>query len=370
MNQSQPLLTRAVQTLFLLFLVFAGLYFTKSFLVPIALAGVLAMLFLPLSKWLEKKGVNRTVAAVICVLILLVVVVGFVSLVSWRVSNINTNFDQIEQQATKYYNEAKSYVNKSFGVSEQQQKQIIQKQGSSTAGNVAGYFAGIAGSFLGTLTTSIIVLIYIFLFINSRSHFKKFILKLVKPEDKQKTLTIIDESTEVVQKYISGLAKMIVCLWVMYAIGFSLVGVQNAIFFAILCGTLEIIPFVGNITGTTITVLMALAQGGGGSMVIGVLAVYGSVQFIQSYLLQPLVVGKDVDINPLFTIMVIILGEAIWGVGGMVLSIPLLGMVKIVFDHVEPLKPYGFLIGGEAEGKQDDTSFMDKIKGWFKKRKH
>ncbi|RYY29615.1 MAG: AI-2E family transporter [Sphingobacteriaceae bacterium] len=370
MNQPQPLLSRAVQTLFLLFLVFAGLYFTKAFLVPVALAAVLAMLFLPFSQWMEKKGVNRTVAAVICVLLLIVIVVGFVSLVTWRVSNIQTNFDQIEQQASKYFNEAKNYVNKSFGVSEQQQKQIIQKQGSSTAGNVATYLAGMAGSFLGTLTTSIIVLIYIFLFLNSRSHFKKFILKLVKPEDKGNTLVIIDESTEVVQKYISGLAKMIACLWVMYGIGFSLIGVQNAIFFAILCGTLEIIPFVGNITGTSITVLMALAQGGGGGMVIGVLAVYGSVQFIQSYLLQPLVVGKDVDINPLFTIMVIILGEAIWGVGGMVLSIPLLGMVKIIFDHIEPLKPYGFLIGGEDGGKDDDTSLMDKIKGWFKKRKH
>lgn len=268
MNQPQPLLSRAVQILFLLFLVFAGLYFTKSFSVPIALAGVLAMLFLPMSQWLEKKGINRTVAAVICVLILLVIVVGFVSLVSWRVFNIETNFDQIEQQAIKYFNEAEDYVHKSFGVSEQQQKQLIQKQGSSTAGSVATYFAGMAGSFLGTLTTSIIVLIYIFLFINSRSHFKKFILKLVKPEDKANTLTIINESTEVVRKYISGLAKMIACLWVMYSIGFSVVGVQNAIFFAVLCGTLEIVPFVGNITGTTITVLMALAQGGGGGMVI------------------------------------------------------------------------------------------------------
>ncbi|RYE17189.1 MAG: AI-2E family transporter, partial [Sphingobacteriaceae bacterium] len=363
MNQIQPL-SRAVQILFLLFLIFAGLYFTKSFLVPIALAGVLAILFLPMSNWLEQKGVNRTVAAVICVLILLAVVVGFVGLVSWRVSNIETNFDQIEQQATKYFNQLKEYINDSLGVSVQKQKQIIQKQGSSTAGTAAGYFAGMAGSLLGQLTTSIIVLIYIFLFINSRSHFKKFILKLVKPEDQPKTLTIINESTEVVQKYISGLAKMIVCLWVMYGIGFSLVGVQNAIFFAILCGTLEIIPFIGNITGTTITVLMALAQGGGSSMVIGVLIVYGLVQFIQSYLIQPLVVGKDVDINPFFTIIIIILGEAIWGVGGMVLSIPLLGMLKIVFDHIESLQPYGFLIGSENPDQQkNDTSFMDKIKG-------
>ncbi|RYE36355.1 MAG: AI-2E family transporter [Sphingobacteriaceae bacterium] len=359
-------LTKTVQILLLLFLIFAGLYFSKSFLVPVALAGIVAILFLPLSRWLESKKINRTIASVICIVVLLVIVGGFIFLISWRVANLEANINQIGQQAEKYINQLKQFVNTSFGVSEQQQQQMLKKQGSSGVSSLAGYVAGFAGSVLGSLTTAILVLIYIFLFINSRSHFKKFILKLVAEKDKDNAVIIINETSEIAQKYVSGLAKMIVSLWIMYGIGFSIVGVDNAIFFAILCGTLEIIPFVGNITGTTLTVLMALAQGGGGSMVIGVLVTYGLVQFIQSYILQPLVVGKDVDVNPLFTILVLILGEAVWGIGGMVLSIPLLGMVKVVFDHIEPLKPYGFLIGSEKTD-DDDTSFMDKIKGWFKK---
>ncbi|MCC8408230.1 AI-2E family transporter [Mucilaginibacter sp. UR6-1] len=216
---------------------------------------------------------------------------------------------------------------------------MLKKQGTSGAGSAASYVAGFAATLLSSLTTTILLLIYVFLLINSRAHFKKFILKLVKPEDQANTKEIISQTTEVAQNYVSELAKMIVCLWIMYSIGFSVVGVNNAIFFAILCGMLEIIPFVGNITGTGLTVLMDLAQGGGSGMVIGVLITYGLVQFIQSYILQPLVVGKDVDVNPLFTIMVLVLGEAVWDVGGMVLAIPVLGMVKIVCDHIEPLKP-------------------------------
>lgn len=334
---------------------------------PVALAGILAILFIPFSRWMEKKGVNRTVASAICVLVLLAIVGTFIFLVGWRVSNLQANLDQIQQQAEKYVNQVTAFVNASFGVSPAQQQQIIKKQGSSGLGNVAGYVAGFASSVVGSLTTSILVLIYIFLFINSRGHFKKFILKLFPEKEQPKTVVVMEETSEIAQKYVSGLFKMIVCLWIMYGIGFSIIGVNNAIFFAILCGTLEIIPFVGNITGTSLTVLMALAQGGGASMAISVLVVYGLVQFIQSYILQPLVVGKDVDVNPLFTILVLILGEAVWGIGGMVLSIPLLGMLKVVFDHVEPLKPYGYLIGSEPKDKNDDTSFMDKIKGWFKK---
>lgn len=359
-------LSKSVQVLLLLFLIVASLYFSTGFFVPIAIAGILAMLFLPFSRRMESKGINRTVSAVICVVVLLLIVAGFIYVVSWRISNLQANLNQIEQQADTYINKFKVFLNENFGISRQEQAQMLRKEGTSGVSNVASYIAGLAGSVLGLLTTAVLIMIYIFLFISTRRHFKKFILKLVSSENKPKTVVIIEETTEVAQKYVSGLAKMIFCLWIMYGIGFSIVGVNNAIFFAILCGTLEIVPFVGNITGTTLTVLMALAQGGGGSMALSVLITYGLVQFIQSYLIQPLVVGKDVDVNPFFTILVLVLGEAIWGIGGMVLAIPLLAMLKIIFDHIEPLKPYGFLIGGE-DNDDDDASFMDKIKGWFTK---
>ncbi len=146
---------------------------------------------------------------------------------------------------------------------------------------------------------------------------------------------------------------MIGCLWVMYGIGFSIIGVKGAIFFAILCGLLEIVPFVGNLTGNAITVLMVIAQGGSMQMVLGVLITYAVVQFIQTYLLEPLVVGSEVNINPLFTIIGIVLGELIWGIPGMILVIPLLGIAKIICDNVDGLKPYGYLLGrGKVEKKK------------------
>ena len=144
---------------------------------------------------------------------------------------------------------------------------------------------------------------------------------------------------------------MIVCLWVMYSIGFSIVGVKNPFFFAILCGLLEIVPFVGNLTGTAITVLMALAQGQGANVVIGIVVTYAIVQFVQTYILEPLVVGAEVNINPLFTVVGLVAGEMLWGIAGMVLAIPLMGIFKIVCDHVEALHPYGYLIGQDRKNR-------------------
>ena len=163
----------------------------------------------------------------------------------------------------------------------------------------------------------------------------------------------------VAQKYLTGLALMIACLWVMYGIGFSIVGVENAIFFAILCGLLEIVPFVGNLTGVTVTLLMTLAQGGSTSMLIGILVTYSVVQFTQSYILEPMVVGREISINPVFTIMGIVGGELLWGISGMILALPLLGIIKIICDHIEPLKPFGYLIGDDK--KEEGSKKLKKI---------
>ena len=119
---------------------------------------------------------------------------------------------------------------------------------------------------------------------------------------------------------------MLVRRWFMVGVGFSCLGVKNALFFAVLCGLLESVPFVGNLTGNALTIIGALSQGGDSTMVIGIILTYGIVQFLQTYILEPLVVGSQVKINPLFTIMAIVVGELVWGVAGMVLAIPLLGI--------------------------------------------
>lgn len=359
-----PLLTRTVKVLFLFFLVICGLYFGREFLIPIAFAGVLAMLFLPLSRKMETKGMHKSVAAIICITLLLCFFAGIGALLSWQISDLAEDATKMEKQVTDGIGSVRKYLNNTLGISPAKQQEILKKQQESGGGGIASGLTAFIGSLGGVLTNALIVMIYIFLFLFYRSHIKKFILKLVPPGEKPAAEKIVGKATTVAQKYLSGLAMMIVVLWIMYSIGFSIAGVKNAIFFAILCGLLEIVPFVGNITGTALTILMALTQGGGSGIVIGVLITYGLVQFIQTYILEPSIVGSEVNINPLFTIIGIIAGELIWGVAGMVLAIPLLGIFKVVCDHIPALQPYGFLIG-EEEKKKKTTGLLARIKKKF-----
>lgn len=344
-------LTRSVHLLLLLFLIFAGLYYAKPFLVPVTFAGLFAMLLLPISLWLEGRGVNRAVAVLLSILVLVAVFTGIVWLISWQVSDLAQDAQQIEQNLTQKIEEIRNYISHSLGISRRQQDKIINQQQEGGGGRLSGLVSQLLSGVGGFLTNLLLVLVYTFLFIYFRDHLKKFILMLVPRTEQAKAETTIHRCRLVAQKYITGLSLMIASLWVMYGIGFSIVGIKNAIFFAILCGLLEIVPFVGNLTGNVITVLMSVAQGGDMGMIVGIIVTYAIVQFLQTYLLEPLVVGAEVNIHPLFTIISIVLGEMLWGIPGMILAIPLLGIVKIICDNVEPLKPYGFLIGEERKKK-------------------
>lgn len=352
-------LQKTVQILLLVILAVTVLYFAKPFLVPVCLAGLFAMLFLPLTRRLEKAGVKRGLATLCCVIIFLLIFSGIIALITWQVTNLTSDLGNIESKLRSIWKQMSDYISETFGISPAEQEDAMKQQ-SEGGGSV---ITNIGSSIMGLLVDFVLMLVYIFLFMYYRSHIKKFILKIVAKKDQDNAADVILNIEKVAQKYLTGLGIMIICLWIMYGIGFSILGLKNAFFFAILCGLFEIVPFVGNLVGNGLAILMALTQGGGMSLVIGILITYSVIQFIQTYVLEPLVVGTEVNINPLFTIMGLVVGELIWGIPGLVLAIPLLAIVKIICDHIPSLQPYGFLIGKE---KKRSKPITEKIKSWFK----
>lgn len=357
-------LGNAVNLLLLFILTFTGLYFASPFLVPLTLAAVLAMVFIRLCNFFERKGIGRAYASLYCILLLILSAALVITLLSVQLGSLAENLEGMQKRLLVMLDSLKQWINETLGIRKSTQQKMIEE---TTSGKSSGMMLTFAGGVMNVLVNTILVLVYIYLFLSMRGHIKKFILKLVPKKDNADTTTVIHQAGKVSQRYLSGLAAMIGILWVMYGIGFSIVGVESALFFAVLCGLLEIVPFVGNLTGTSLTVLAVLAQGGDGKMVTGVLATYFLVQFIQTYILEPLVVGEQVNINPLFTIMAIVLGELVWGIAGMILAVPLLGMIKIVCDSYPQLQPYGYLIGPENPRKPR-TTIIDHIKRLFSKK--
>lgn len=348
-----------LKKLLLLFLVLAGLYYAKNFLIPLAIGTVLATLFLPLCNWLEEKKLPKGLAVTACLLLLLVVIAGIGVILGWQISALAKEFAVIKQKFVEIGNEIQEFIFDNIGISLEKQDQVLSEQEPL----LTFMLKDVAFSLPSIFTTFILIMVYVLFLLYYRSHMKQFLLKLSSPSQHNEMEKVIYRVAHVSQQYLVGLSKMIVCLWVMYGIGFSIIGIKHALFFAFLCGLLEIIPFIGNITGTTITLLVAAVQGATLPILIGITGTYGLVQFIQGWVLEPLIVGSQVKINPLFIIIALVIGGLIWGIPGIFLAIPLMAMFKIVCDHVEPLKPYGFLIG-ETQSKKREPTYIMKIKKW------
>lgn len=351
-----------IKKLLILFLIIIGLYFGRFFLIPLTIGAVLATLFLPFCKRMEANKLSRGLAATICLLTLLLFITGIGALLGWQVSELSNDIVLLKERIISMSVEVQEYIFNRFGISLEKQSQLFKSQKPS----VNGIIPLMADSLVSILTNFFLTLVYIFGLLYYRGHMKTFLLKLSPPPQRDEMEKVIYSVALVSQQYLFGLSKMIVCLWIMYGIGFSIVGIKNALFFAILCGLLEIIPYIGNITGTIVTVLVAAVQGATPPMLLGIVVTYSTVQLIQGWVLEPFIVGAQVKINPLFTIIALVIGELIWGIPGIFLAIPLIAMFKIVSDHIDQLKPFGFLIG-EVETIKGENSFTKKMNRWFKK---
>ncbi|TRX31911.1 AI-2E family transporter [Flavobacterium sp. ZT3R18] len=351
--------TAVIKKLLLFFLIFAGLYYGKVFIMPFVIGGILAMLFLPFCNWMEKKKIPKGIAVFLCLLTLLLFVLGLVAILSWKISEVMNDISLLKDKTIETVAYIQKYIFNHFNISIEEQFKIFKEEKPSYSSMMQILLSSLAA----ILTNLILVTAYFLFLLCYRSHIKQFILKLTAETQQKEMEQIIHKVANISQQYLVGLSKMIVCLWIMYYIGFSFIGLENAFFFAIFCGFLEIVPFVGNITGTALTVLIAAMHGGNLVLLGGIAITYGIVQFIQGWLIEPLMLGPQVKINPLFTIIALVLGELLWGIPGIILAIPLTAMLKIICDHIEPLKPYGFLIGEIELKKTANFSFFKKIKG-------
>ena len=234
----------AIKKLLLLFLVIAGLYYARKFLMPLSIGAVLATLFLPLCRWMEERKVPRGLAALVCLLVLLLFIVGVGILLSYQISSLTNDFSIVRQRSIAIIDNVQKYIFTHLGISIEKQNQVLSKQEPA----FTRFLKDIAISLPSFFTNFILTLVYILFLLYYRSHIKQFILKISSASQQNEMDKVIDRVGHVSQHYLLGLSKMIVCLWIMYGICFSILDVENE-----LISTAETKTFNGEI-GTEIAV--------------------------------------------------------------------------------------------------------------------
>ncbi len=348
-------LGKTIAILFFFFIFISSLYFAKDFLIPFAFGGILAIMLLPFAKWLEHQSLGRALSSLLSVVLFLLATSVFVMIISWNVSGLMEDISRLQQNSLNLLAEIRFQVGKSFGLPEEDRQAILNQNQINSALYTERLVATTMSTIMNVLLNLVLVIIYLFLFLFFRIHIKSFILKLVPVMKQVKTERMINNASKMAQNYLTGTVWMLTLLWIMYTIGFSIAGVKYALFFAVLCSMLELVPFIGSIIGIAVTTLLTMAQGMNSWVLIGIAITFLIIQLIYTYVLSPLIVNRQVNVNPMITILVLVAGYLIWGIPGLILAVPILGVAKVFCDNLEPLQPYGFLIGGEQRIRKDNA---------------
>lgn len=348
--------------LFSAFLIICGLYFARPFLIPVTIACLLAMLLLPVARKLESLGIKRAISIILCIVLFMLVIMGITTLLSMQGFNLANNLDEIEKEFKQVFDDIQEYVQNRFGMEKAKQTKIIREKTENLLESSTTLITG----FLGGLVTFGLIMVYTFFFLYYRNKFFNFILMVSPKSLHQQNTLILNQISKVTQRYLTGVFIVVLILAVMNSTVLLLLGVNNAIFFGCLAALLNVIPYVGVIIGSLLPFIMTLVTKNAFGPALIVLGSLWFNQVIENNLLTPFITGSQVRVNALSTIMALILGGLIWGIFGMILFIPLIGILKIIFDHVEELKPLGYLIGDDSKEEDDN---IQKIKKLFRRIK-
>jgi predicted PurR-regulated permease PerM len=351
-------LKKATQLFLLVFLIIAGLYYSKAFLIPIIIGVLLALLLLPLNRFLEKKGMNKIVAILISLFSILIVVSTVITLFLSQLINLGADMPLIKQKVSERFIQVQREVQSMTRISSERQLEYLEGQYSNLMESSTNLLGSIFVGFTGGLATFGLIFVYIFFFLLYRSKIKIFLLKISPSESHQKIDEITDRIKELIQHYLSGILIELSILGALNSIGLLIIGVKQPFFFGYLAALLNIIPYVGVLIGSIFPITMALIFKESIWAAVAVAGVMAFNQFVDNNFLTPKIVGSHVRINPLVTIMAIVAGGLLWGIPGMVLFIPLLGIIKIICDNIESLRPLGYMLGDDEEEEK------------VKKRKH
>ncbi|KLT65773.1 AI-2E family transporter [Pedobacter sp. BMA] len=355
MNNNLPLTVKRTIELIGLMALVTVLVIGRDIIMPMLMAFFISIMLLPIYRFLKKRKFPESLSIILPILLVAI----FVALIVWFFSNqigvLVKDFPQIKANVTQHINSLSDWISRITKYNSADQKAFIQDKsddlmnmGTSLAGGAAVTLSGIF-VFIGLLP------IYIYLMLFYKDILLRFIFMWFKTDHHPKVKEAIFETESIIKSYLLGLLIQITYMTILLGGILMLIGIEHALLIGVIFAMLNLIPYVGALIGNIIGVLLTLASSQEIAPVLYVLGVIALVQFLDNNILMPRIVGSKVKINALFAILGVFIGGTVAGVSGMFLALPVIAVLKIIFDRTDMFKQWGVLLGDERPAKSPMT---------------
>ncbi len=321
----------------------------RAILIPIITSIFFSMIIYPFCRFNEKYLKNRPLAILTALLVIILMISAGVWLISKPLYPFFSDISKLQDLIPSMINQAIAWLAKTFQLEAATAQNWVARLGSG----FFNYLVGSIPNFSILFTTIGLLPIYSFLFLLYRSSIKQFILIQVNETKRTSLNRLIRQIIKIAQGYIYGLGLVVIILAILNALGLWIIGLPYPYFWGIIAAILAIIPYIGTFIGGLLPTLYALIYTGTIWQPIAVVILYLTVQQLEGNLITPKVVGSSVKINPLVSIIALFFFGAIWGLAGLILALPMVGIIRLFFSHIEPLRPFAKLLGNQLYQNED-----------------
>lgn len=334
----------------------AGLVAAQSFLAPLFIATILSLVMYPLCRQFEKWGLGRTFGSLISVVVLFLISLAVLLTVFSQVDMFIDEYPSIKKNMASQVAGAKTFLIDNTPVT---QEHIQKLEGEGLGAFIAsindpgGKTLGVISSTGLFLSNFLLTFVYVFFMLRYRKRFVEFLVRLLPSQHTDEVRETAYEIPQLISGYLVGQLLLMASLLVAYSIGLGISGVKNFFLISFIATLLTLIPFVGNIVGFALAVAFGYLTSGDLGVLLGVVLTFTIGQFLESYILQPYVMGDRVNLHPFLVIVMVILGGAVWGLAGMILAVPTAAILTTLLMHIETLRVFGMAFKNEPLDKQE-----------------
>ena len=344
MQKKYPFFFRATVTLFGIILFVFSLFELKSILIPLAFAVMISILLNPLVNRLTKKRINKVAAISITLLLAIIFVASICYFISFQIGKFSDNMPMLEKKFTSLFNSLQIWLQNNFSLQMSKQKEYLSQLGES----LKPLIGQTLGTVLGTLSVIFLLPVYIFLILYYKTLILNFLYEVFAEKNSDRVETVLSETKNAIQSYMYGLLIEAIIIAILNTVALMILGVQYALLLGIIGALLNVLPYIGGIIAIILPILIATVTKDGFSTQIGIIIAYSVIQFIDNHIIVPKIVSSQVKINALVTLVIVLMGGSIWGISGMFLSVPFIAVLKIIFDRVDGLRPWGKILGSDV----------------------
>jgi len=343
-EKSYPFYIKATVILIGLFYLVSIFSALSGILIPFVFAVLFSILLNPLYNRLLRFRLPRPIAVLLTVLfgVAFTTLVGY--LLSSQIAQFGQSFPVLKVRFGLMTDHLEHWISGQFGISIQKQILFIKNAINSSQAAIGS----VIGTLFGTLSLLLIIPIYVFMLLLYKNLIINFLYEVFSEEHSQRVGAILAQTKSAIQSYVVGLLIEMIIVSGLNSLALFIIGVKYAILLGVIGGIINILPYIGGFVAILLPVLIATVTKDGYSAQLEVIVSYLVIQFVDSNIIFPRFVSFKVQINALISLIAVFLGNAMWGISGMFLMLPMVAVLKIIFDRIDDLKPWGRLLGDEV----------------------